>query len=85
VVDSKTDAGRRIVPLTPVLREALTEHRASSSGEGFVFPSEAGTARDRHNVRHRIVEPTIRPLGTNRELVPNGASQAESTVGELSA
>jgi integrase len=70
VIDSKTSAGRRIVPLTPVLREALTEHRAGSSGEGFVFPSGAGTMRDRHNVRHRVVEPSVRRA--NEALVAAG-------------
>lgn len=55
---AKTDAGRRVVDLTPDLREALTIHRAKTNGtapDAFVFTTATGNARDRSNVRRRVL------------------------------
>jgi integrase len=62
VADSKTDAGVRQVELTPMLRDELLSLKASrdSADPGeLVFPTKAGTARDRNNVRSRVLAPAV--------------------------
>jgi integrase len=61
VRDSKTDAGIRYTPLLPVLREVLTEHKATAGGEPGqpVFSRRDGEARDRNAVRTRMLHPAI--------------------------
>jgi integrase len=56
---TKTDAGERQIPLVPVLREHLTDHRLdfpSAGGEPF-FPTRNGTRPHPDNVRARILAP----------------------------
>jgi integrase len=60
---SKTDAGTREVDLLPLVREQLTEHKAASAAAGPddpVFVTSGGKARDRHNLRQRVVAPVVR-------------------------
>jgi integrase len=55
---SKTDAGRREVDLSPMLREALVVHRANSAHfepDDLVFATANGTPYQRNNVRRRGV------------------------------
>jgi integrase len=52
VVESKTDAGERIVPMFGSARQVLLEQRARSrfkAPQHFVFCTAAGTAVDAHN------------------------------------
>ncbi len=59
---SKTEAGTRIVDLTPALREELTLWRDSSSwasSSDYVFATSRGTQDTRQNVRRRLLLPTI--------------------------
>jgi integrase len=62
VQKAKTDAGRRVVDLSPSLLEELKLHRArarEADGETAVFLTQRGTMRDRHNVRVRVLASTI--------------------------
>jgi integrase len=56
---TKTDAGERQIPLVPVLREHLTDHRLDfpSAGGEPAFPTRNGTRPHPDNVRARILAP----------------------------
>jgi integrase len=56
---TKTDAGERIIPLVPVLREHLTDHRLDfpSAGGEPAFPTRNRTRPHPDNVRARILAP----------------------------
>ena len=63
VVDSKTDAGVRSVDVTPMLLDELKARKAAAADQeptGLVFPTRAGTTRDRHNVRQRVLAGAVR-------------------------
>lgn len=73
VTASKTEAGVRVVDLSPHLREELAGHKAASlfSQPGdFVFPTQKGTRRDRSAIRGRILRPAI--ARANRALEKQG-------------
>jgi integrase len=60
---SKTAAGLREIPLLPLLRDELAAHKARGARTGLddpVFPSASGRARDKDNVRNRVVQPVVR-------------------------
>lgn len=60
---SKTDAGSREVDLLPLLRDELSEHKATSKATGPedpVFVTSGGKPRDRHNLRQRVVAPIVK-------------------------
>jgi integrase len=63
VEESKTEAGEgRKVDLTPMLLGELKLHRATTGvidRDALVFRTATGGQRDRHNVRSRILLPTI--------------------------
>lgn len=65
VADAKTDAGERVVDLSPELREDLTVHRADAQKAGcagtddYVFGTSRGTRRNRSNVTRQILAPAI--------------------------
>ncbi|MGD0166894.1 MAG: site-specific integrase [Gaiellaceae bacterium] len=62
VAESKTDAGMRTVDLSPDLLDELKTHRAKAGSpepDTLVFPTRNGTARDRNNVRTRVLAKTI--------------------------
>lgn len=70
VAQSKTDAGRRTVELSPDLLDELKMHRARSrwqEPEELVFPTRNGTRRDRHNVRSRVLLPVLGRANKARE------------------
>lgn len=53
VVDSKTDAGRRTIPLPPSVVSALRRHKIASKFKtpgDYVFASRTGTIRDGRNL-----------------------------------
>ncbi len=59
---SKTQAGLREVPLLPLLRDELAAHKgnaAAGGAEDCVFPTSAGTMRDKDNLRNRVLVPVI--------------------------
>jgi len=60
---SKTDAGMREVDLLPLLRDELAAHKAAARSNGhddLVFPTAAGTARDKDNARERVIRPVVK-------------------------
>ncbi len=64
----KTDAGRRTVDLSPDLRDELASHKAGSkrtASDDLVFTTKAGTPRDRHNVRARVLATSIQRANKN--------------------
>lgn len=59
---SKTQAGLREIPFLPLLRDELAAHKARAAPEGpedLVFPTAAGTMRDKDNLRNRVLAPVI--------------------------
>ncbi len=61
--ESKSDAGVRHIRLLPVLRDELGAHKASSrsiASSDPVFPTLTGRARDKDNVRNRVLAPAAR-------------------------
>jgi integrase len=65
----KTRAGRRTIPLLPILVEELREHRKKqlalgfASPEAFVFTTASGKPLNRHNVRNQGVEVAAQKAG----------------------
>jgi integrase len=60
---SKTGAGVRYVNLLPGLRDELDAHKARAVRTGAhdpVFATPSGRARDKDNVRNRILRPTVK-------------------------
>jgi integrase-like protein len=55
---TKTDAGQRVVPTVPALRERLAEHRMDYPGGPSqpAFPTRNGTRQQPDNVRSRILD-----------------------------
>jgi integrase len=68
VLDAKTDAGRRTVDLSPSLRDELASLKAATNPEpgDLVFLTKAGTQRDRHNVRNRVLKSALRRANEKR-------------------
>ena len=78
VTDSKTDAGIRILDLSPMLLDELKLHRAESlyaAPEDFVFATGKGTRRHRCAVMGPIILPAIERA--NVELAKAGGSPIE--------
>jgi integrase len=62
VVDSKTDAGERVVDVIPLLLDELKAHRADArfaEPDALVFGTNRGTPRNRTNIRKRILLPAV--------------------------
>jgi integrase len=59
---AKTAAGVREIDLLPILRDELLAHKAATGGRAgeHVFITSTGRARDRHNLRQRVVAPVTR-------------------------
>jgi integrase len=78
VRESKTEAGERVVDLSPDLLSELKQHKAKTRFDGPddpVFATARGTRRDRHTIRSRILQPTI--TAASALLVKRGASPIE--------
>jgi integrase len=72
---SKTQAGLREVILLPLLRDELAAHKATVSDAGPetpVFISASGRARDKDNLRNRVLDPILKR--TDEILVSRGAA-----------
>jgi integrase len=66
---AKTDAGVRVVDLSPDLRDDLAAHKASTHAtepSNLVFPTRRGTPRDRNNVRTRVLAGAIKRANAQR-------------------
>jgi integrase len=61
VPESKTSAGERDIELHQVVLEALADRHklVSPKPSDFIWPTAAGTKRDRNNVRNRLLAPVI--------------------------
>ena len=63
---TKTDAGERLIPLTPETVRRLLRRRAearfATDGDP-IFPSSIGTPMDAHNYRQRVFKPAARRAG----------------------
>ena len=78
VADAKTDAGVRVVDLTPMLLDELKLHRADSewsAADAVVFGTNRGTERNRSNITRQIVQPAIERA--NVELAKAGRTPIE--------
>lgn len=66
---SKTDAGRRVVDVSPWLLEELKLHRAAATYAGsddYVFATRNGTRRERSNITRQILRPAIAAANAKR-------------------
>jgi integrase len=73
VEQSKTDAGVRIIDLTPAVREELAlwlDKSPRKRPTDRVFPTLAGKPDNRNNVRRRLLQPAI--VKANKRLVELG-------------
>jgi integrase len=73
VAASKTEAGVRVIDLTPAVREELTLYLADSrwqDADDLVFPTRTGKADNRNNVRRRLVVKAVE--GANKRLTRLG-------------
>ena len=69
---TKTDAGERVVPTVPALRERLAEHRMDHPGNGQpAFPTRNGTRQRPDNIRARMLAPVL--ARANELLEADGA------------
>jgi integrase len=62
IVDSKTDAGQRVIDVIPLLLDELKAHRADArlaEPDALVFGTSRGTPRNRTNIRKRILLPAV--------------------------
>jgi integrase len=53
----------REVDILPVLADELATHRRANSAAGseeLIFPTSAGTRRDKDNARERVIRPVVR-------------------------
>lgn len=60
---SKTQAGLREIRMLPILRDILAAHKANayrSEPDDLVFPSGTGGARDKDNLRSRVLVATLK-------------------------
>jgi integrase len=81
VVESKTEAGVRVVDLSPMLREELALHRANARSVGddeLVFATRNGTALTRDNIRCKIVAKVVERA--NKALVEAGMPMIEDGI-----
>jgi integrase len=81
IEDGKIDASRRAVDLSPDLLDELKAHKARSAYSGpddLVFPTRRGTARDRSNVRTRVLEQAI--ARANQKLAAAGRGPVQDGI-----
>jgi integrase len=81
VADAKTDAGERVVDVSPLLLEELKLHRADAAFTGredLVFGTSTGGKRNRSNITRQILLPAI--TRANTELAKAGRSPIEGVT-----
>ena len=65
-VDPKTDAGKRIIPLSGQLVAELKAHRDLTGGTGYVFANGKGKPLNPSNVRLRLWIPLLKRAGVRQ-------------------
>ena len=65
VRDSKTQAGVRVVPVSPFLRDELTAYKEIAVESQYVFPTATGNQRNKDNLRLRVHNPVIKRANEN--------------------
>jgi integrase len=78
IEDAKTDAGVRVVEVSPLLLDDLKVHRADATHDGpddFVFGTSRGTRRNRSNLSRQILAPAI--VRANEQLGAAGRAALE--------
>ncbi len=78
VIEPKSRAGRRRVPVVPTLRDLLLEHRMGGAGEGLAF----GTG-DRPFDPHGVTARARRAWATHDALRPIGLHECRHTFASL--
>jgi integrase len=81
VTDSKTEAGERVVDLSPMLLDELKLHKAHAnepSPDSLVFGTSNGRARNRSNITRQILGPAIDRA--NVELAKVGRTPIEGAT-----
>jgi integrase len=63
VTDTKTLTSKSAVPLLPIVREALEEHKERNSGDGYVFHGNTGKPLVLANLVRRYIVPTLKKAG----------------------
>ena len=63
VTDTKTLSSRAPVPLLPLVKQALREHRKRTTGDGFIFHGNTGNPLRLENVLRRSVKPALAKEG----------------------
>jgi integrase len=84
VVESKTDAGRRTVDLSPDLRSELKLHRAKSKwaagDDDLVFATRTGGAQNRNNIRRRVLLEAIERANANLATAKSDVSPLPTDI-----
>jgi integrase len=57
---TKNDASASVVPIVPPVRDALAEHKARTSGVGWVFSSSKGSPLWEQNLVRRDIKPKLK-------------------------
>ena len=81
VADAKTDAGQRVIDVSPGLLDELKLHRASvkfDASHDLVFGTGRGTRRNRSNITRQILQPAID--SANVQLVAEGRNPIEGVT-----
>jgi integrase len=81
VQDAKTDAGERVVDVSPLLLDELKLHRADAkrtAPDDLVFGTSRGTMRNRSNVTRQILAPAI--ARANVDLAKQGRTPIEGVT-----
>jgi integrase len=81
VADAKTDAGERVVDVSPMLLDELKLHRADAVFAGpddLVFATSRAAVRNRSNITRQILHPATER--ENGELVKAGRSPIEGVT-----
>jgi integrase len=81
VPKSKTEAGERLVDLSPDLLDELKRHKAGTrfgDPDDLVFPTSRGTMNNRQNVLKRALRPAI--IEANKALAEKGLQPIPGTV-----
>jgi integrase len=78
---AKTDAGIREIEIGALLRDELLEHRARAQfteRDDFVFATARRGQPNPSNIRHRILEPSVKLA--NQELERRGLAQIQTRI-----
>jgi integrase len=74
VGDTKNTAGKRAVPLLPVLAEALAQHKARNGSSEWCFHGETGQPIRLENLAKRQIIPALKAAGLKWRALRRGLS-----------